>query len=280
MKRQLTILKKELSLIEGALAYTENNVITTSGSFWKDPRGYYYLQTRVNGKNEKKYLGKADSDMVKLHKKNEINRRICESLKVDKRAIEICLHSLTDISPIDIPFSLPSKYAGIDASLVNDAKLDEMIAWANAPYQKNSKDFPNQMITSCDGTRMRSKGECIWYNSLIEEKLLFRNDMLMEFVNLDGKKEVIAPDFVIRCYDGSYIIVEHMGLLLSGKYAFRSTEKIRIYINNGFTLGTDLFITSDDKHGGTDGESIKNLIALIKRRVLKGAPPHVKMMFD
>ena len=279
MHRQIKFLKNELTLIDETLAFIGTD-INGSGCFFRDPRGYYYLQFHANGERKNKYLGKIDSELVIAQKEKLVKQRLSEALQNDRLAIATCLHSLTDISPLDIPYSLPSKYAGIDVDIFQDERMNSLFEWAKEDYPKNNMDYTDQLILSCDGTRMRSKGECLWYNLLYESWLPFRDNMLMEMVNLDGKREWISPDFVLKCYDGSYILIDHMGLLLDSKYAAKNTNRIRVFLNNGYVIGKDLFITSDDKYGGTDSKSMKALLDLIKNRVLQGAPPHVVMMYE
>ena len=280
MKRHIRLLENELAIVNDALDCIDKELISEKGCFVKDPRGYYYLEVRSGGEKKKKYLGKAEAKLVKSHTKNVIGMRYYDALTTDKLALENCLHSLSNISPSEIPASLPLKYAGIDVELVKDRNYLDMIAWANADYQKNPREYPAQEIYARDGSRMRSKGECIWHNLLLEDKLIFRNDMQMKLVNVDGREELIAPDFVIKCYDGSLIIIEHVGLMMTIRYSARFTEKVRLYLNNGFILGKNFFVSCADANGGTDSEAIKEMIKLIKKRVLKGAPPEVVMMFD
>ena len=279
MNRQIRFLKNELTLIDETLALVGTD-IDISGCFRKDKRGYYYLQLHSNGERKNKYLGKIDSESVVAQKEKVVKQQLSEALQNDRLAISTCLQSLTNISPLDIPSSLPPKYAGIDVDIFQDERMKSLFEWAKEDYPKNGMEYPEQVILSCDGTRMRSKGECLWYNLLYGSWLPFRDNMLMEMVNLEGKREWISPDFVLKCYDGSCILIDHMGLLLDSKYAAKNTNRIRIFLNNGYIIGKNLFITSDDKFGGTDSESMKSLLELIKKRVLQGAPPHVVMMFD
>ena len=48
---------------------------------------------------------------------------------------------------------------------------------------------------------MRSKGECIWYNLMLERGILFRYDCAVEIIDQYGNTKTLYPDFLIMCLD-------------------------------------------------------------------------------
>ena len=75
-----------------------------------------------------------------------------------------------------------------------------------------------------------------------------------------------SPDFQIKCPDGSYILIEHAGMLNKYQYALDLAGKLQTYGLNGYILGYTLFVTSDTVDGGIDSHEIERLITLIRAR--------------
>ena len=75
-----------------------------------------------------------------------------------------------------------------------------------------------------------------------------------------------SPDFLIKCPDGSDIIIEHAGMLTLAQYATDLAHKLQIYQLNGYFMGYSLFVTSDDAEGGIDSQEINKIIDCIKLR--------------
>ena len=112
------------------------------------------------------------------------------------------------------------------------------------------------ILAAGEGTRMRSKGECIWYNLLRGRGILFRYDCAVTFVDQYGKQKTWCPDFVILCFDGTIILIEHLGGMGDLSYAMDFGEKSYWYFQEGFILGKNYFVTSDDPDYGTDSQMI------------------------
>ena len=87
----------------------------------------------------------------------------------------------------------------------------------------------------------------------------------MTFTNRLGEKRQFCPDFVIRCLDGTIIIIEHLGRLHDLRYAMNFAEKCNWYIQNGYVLGKNYFVTSDDVNGGTDSRAILKVVEKVER---------------
>ena len=107
---------------------------------------------------------------------------------------------------------------------------------------------------------MRSKGECIYYNMLQEYLLPFVYDCYKEFTGERGETRRFCPDFLIRCLSGRLIIIEHLGRLDDLSYAIDFGKKCYWYIQSGFVLGKNFFVTSDDVYGGTDSRAILEVV--------------------
>ena len=79
------------------------------------------------------------------------------------------------------------------------------------------------------------------------------------------------PDFQILCYDGTLIIIEHLGMLLKNNYAMKNLIKIQDYIRSGFIIGKDLILTSENANGGTDSEMLTEIAEWVADRFYRSA---------
>lgn len=94
---------------------------------------------------------------------------------------------------------------------------------------------------------------------------------LLDLVNEDGTKEARYPDFVIELADGSLLIWEHAGGLGDAGYFDIFCNKLKLYYNNGITLGDNLIVTADKKGGTMNAEVVD---AIIREYIL----PRVKTL--
>ena len=283
MKRQYDYLIKEIDLIDNAINELEKKVFVVNGNFEADDRNgqtYCYLRTGIGKKRHRRYLGTKTAEIAKLYKTNEIKNRLLTSLKEDKGALEMCVDSLSAFSSDELVSQLPKAFKKIKVNDFGDERLKDIFKWAAAPHQKNDKSFPDAKIYAADGQRVRSKGECLWYNLLLEAGIPFVYDVVLELKNEDGLIVRRAPDFIIQCYDGSFLIIEHAGLLSDIKYAESFSKKLKLYLMNGFVLWDNFFITSDDQYGGTDTTAIKRMICIVKERFLNEAPAEIRLLFE
>ena len=251
---------------------------------------YYLIYYKDEDKKATKYLGSPYSIEAKNLLKDCLIEKIHDTLISNKNVLEKNLskyYPLTEESIMslipdrlrDIPQLNPKEDEFIRAVLATENNnafqsqlfSDEykaLIDWANDDYEKNPKPFGDSVIIACDGTRVRSKGECIWYNSLYKEFIPSRYDPVLRLKDENGNTVVKCPDFLIKCLDGTLIIIEHLGMLSNPTYFKDFIEKVQLYQRNGFTLGVNFFVTSDEIHGGTNSLAIENNVKMIKEIVL------------
>ena len=229
---------------------------------------YYY---RVDKKTKKQiYLGKADSkkllNTVQSAYKLALRDMVKHNMKLllsFKREYKDLTESnvMSHLSPCVKDISVPNNYL---------PDMKQLYEWAEEHYKKNSAPFGKKVIRAKDGTRVRSKSECIIYNALLDSGVPFRYDPILTFkrINKYGEIEYIekAPDFQIKCPDGSFILIEHGGLITSADYTEDLVSKVQLYLLNGYIIGYSLFVTGDSVDGGIDSYEINKLISLIKLR--------------
>ena len=119
---------------------------------------------------------------------------------------------------------------------------------------------------AADGTRTRSKGETIFYNTFLDMGVLFRFDCVLVYVDQDGVEHLLYPDFLIKCFDGHLIAIEHLGWYGGLNYGIKFGKKFYYYLQQGFILGKNYFVTSDEKHGGTDSQAIQEIAQLVQKQ--------------
>ena len=135
-------------------------------------------------------------------------------------------------------------------------RLNGKGSWEKTEYDQNISEstgnyFERDVIT-CDGMRVRSKGECIIYDLLKSMNIRFEYERTLYLYNEFGDIIEVHPDFYIECEDGGHIIIEHLGMLGDTKYANTQESKLRMYHLNGYDLGHNLILTSDNSSFGLD----------------------------
>ena len=233
-------------------------------------RKYFLKREWTHGREKKTYLGKAGSPEVVHEKYDQMTGILRNTLQYDKKLMQ-------DFANNYIPFDIPSIEGmtskclhGIQTDFVIDRRMEKLFEWANEPVERNGAEFGDKVIMTKDGTRARSKDECILYDLFDDMNIPNRYDCMMEFDDPWNPGEIIkkAPDFVIPTISGKLILVEHAGLILKPRYAENLKEKIQLYLYNGYVLGDNFFITSGDKDGGINERALQRLVAEISDRIL------------
>lgn len=269
------MIKREICVIEGLIKKTQQEleVIGTLPNAalicqYKSPDNiYYYSQRQNNGKRERQPLGKSDSEIVKQYKKRRFYKEMLKTLKYDLRVLTNTLEKLKDYSPSAIHKKLPSSYKNLPDQCYEDEEYLKMKKWAEEKYERNTFPIPSQPNIARDGRAMRSKGECMWYDDILFEKLPVRVDPILHLTGKSGRTYTLCPDFQFMCPDGSFILVEHFGMLDDDNYAAEKLKRIQQYLDCGYVLGDNLIITSDSANHTTNELMILEAIDKIKKRI-------------
>lgn len=114
-----------------------------------------------------------------------------------------------------------------------------------------------------NGLFVRSKSEVIIANEILNSHIefLYEEPLLLN----DGR--ICLPDFTFESESGDRIIWEHLGMLKLPDYKQRWEEKLKMYEENGYILGEDLYTTEDSEDGGISTPDIINVIEKIKARM-------------
>lgn len=246
-----------------------------------------YSQTSNNGKMTLVPLGKTDAKIVVYFKHRRYLQLKLQVLNADKTAVDRFLKLYKDYSPESIyeklpksykdlpvnsyenngPVNVPDKYKRLPEYIRNDPRFMELVRWASEKYKRNPTEMPPDPNISRDGTPMRSKGECMWYDDILFEGLPVRIEPEIKMRGKSGKWYTFYPDFVFKCFDGTYIYVEHFGMLDDEHYAERKLQRILEYLDCGIVLGDNLIVTSDNAEHHTNERVIVEVLELIMKRM-------------
>lgn len=228
---------------------------------------YYYAQNRINGKQSRNYIGKPESETVKQYKLRRFFRETLKALRFDNELLRKCIKQYIDYSPESIHKKLPSSYKNLPDACYKNEKYEELKKWAAEKYERNSYPLPVNPSIARDGTPMRSKGECMWYDDILFEDIPVRVDPKVTLKGASGKWHTLCPDFLFKCFDGEHLAVEHFGKWDEDEYASKNAKKIQDYLDCGFVLGDNLIVTSDNAQHNTDERMILEALEKIKKRV-------------
>ena len=233
---------------------------------------YFYKSSIVHKQRKQIYLGNADSDKLRTLARSAYKR---ELVNIVRQNIKVLKNASNKFQPIDRA-EIISRLSPCLRSVLFDTSFDTVMKklreWAAADYERNPKAFPDKVIRAKDGTRVRSRAECIIYNLFLEAGIPFHYDPVMHFKmknHYDEVEDVLeCPDFQIKCPDGNFILLEHAGMLSSPQYANDLVRKVQLYQLNGYMIGYSLFVTSDNYDGGIDSSEIDKIVQLIKARFI------------
>ena len=229
---------------------------------------YYVSIKTVDGKQVVDYLGDANSERLKMMARSSYKHELKKLVRHNIKVLQKALKEYRRFGREDVLAKLSPCLHDVMFDTDFDVVMRDLRKWMMEDYNKNPREFPKAKIFAKDGRRVRSRGECIIYNLLLDLGIPFRYDSVIELKrkNKFGDLETYyeSPDFLIRCPDGKEIIIEHAGLLSSSQYAMDLANKLQAYQLNGYMLGQTLFVTSDTVDGGINSQEISILIDRIR----------------
>lgn len=269
------VAKRELRNIDRLISFTEKRLTkykalpekTLVCETKKSTQLYYYLQEKTGKTQRRQYLGKADNKQVLQYKTRRFLRDLLKILRYDKKLLEHLISKYKDYSTEAVHRHLPSSYKNLPDQCYTDQRFETLKAWAAEKYERNPFPLPANPNVARDGTAFRSKGECMWYDNILSEKIPVRVEPLLTLLGKSGTYHTISPDFLFQCADCSFLAVEHFGRWDDDKYAMDNMHKIQKYLDCGFVLGDNLIVTSDNADHNTNELMIIEALEKIRKRV-------------
>ena len=293
----IEIMKKHLALLEHLAEQTSSDLAEYNSISGRTlvcrkagNRGPYYYEQEYRDGIKKLYpIGDSDSETVMSYKRQRFLRDKLSILEKDIKAVRTFLAHYQDYSNEEIDRIMPyayklsncrhllhasmpaflSEFGQLPDVILMDERFEGIALWAAKDYKRNPFPIPPDPNIARDGTPMRSKGECMWYGDILFEGLPVRTDPELELQGKSGQWHKLYPDFQFRCFDGSYILVEHFGSWSDEQYAERCKRKIQEYLDCGFVLGDNLIATSDNYEHRTNELMINEALEKIKDRMFR-----------
>lgn len=239
----------------------------TGALFQGEKNGHTYYKRKYSEKQKRRteYLGSSGNEATKEFVRARFRQAFLVLVRRNIEAIKRFLDEYTPITTQNIYRQLPPIYWEAGGEFYLDRQLEEIKAWAKVNYPRNPAPINNPNI-ACDGTVVRSKGECIWYNCLVAAGLPFRYDCPVKVIDDMGRERIRYVDFLILCCDKTRIGIEHLGLLQDPSYGNDFSTKLREFQRAGFVLGSTLFVTSDFADSTIDGQAIQELVEYLIER--------------
>lgn len=244
-------IKKELAKIEQELALLPEGRIVVSG------QGKYTKWYKVDEEKQYVYLPKhCAAEAEQLAKKKYLQARK-DALMQELTAINFYLRHHTEaISQTDQLFYDP-RYAGLLRATM-EPEAPDILEWANAPYERNTK-YPEKLIhPTMKGDMVRSKSEAFIANSLYQKNIPYRYECALE---LDGI--IYYPDFtILHPRTRKKWIYEHFGIMDNTSYAHNATNKIELYSSHGYIMNANFIATFETAEFPLDSVLVEELIEL------------------
>ena len=206
-------------------------------------------------------MGTADDPHVRAVAEAKYLDRLRRNLEENGALLEKMLKKYRPYGCEDIIGQLPAVYG---RTIIGDVPVRILDApagreWMEAQKHHNPREFASKSF-AVDGTPVRSKNEALIYNIYIGYGVPVRYEDLAVLRDASGRKVEVYTDFSILAADGRILRHEHFGMLDIPQYRERSLEKLALYLDNGYVLWDDLFITVDGPNHSIDTEAVDGMI--------------------
>ncbi len=204
------------------------------------------------------FIGDHNSPEVKAIQHNRFCKEKVKILKKNIAALTKCMEKFSCYTQEAVNNVLPAAYR-MPQTVPNATVRSKK----SAKNSQNSLFFPTKNISiTVDGSKVKSKGEALIYNLLLHYDVDFEYEKRLLLLDENGVQVQFYPDFTIF-NDNDEIYWEHFGMLDDPNYLERQMHKIRIFQNNGITIGDRLIVTSDRYDRSINTEAIGNIIKAV-----------------
>ena len=226
-------------------------------------RQYYYVFDEENDKF--RYLGRESNEDVRRIKEAHFLQLSVRELQHEISIIERVLRLSKSVDYNSINKALKTVYRDSGFSNVSEGS-DAANEWKQSMenYKRTFPPFrPEELIHKTrDGTMVRSLGEALIYNYLLDIGVTFIYELPLR-IRLGSKDSLLLPDFTLLSEIDykTVIFIEHQGMMSDPIYRNRFNEKVYKYWLNNYLPERDVFFTFDSPNGGFDDTPIKNLVS-------------------
>ena len=229
----------------------------------------YYSVTKGQGNDgvrRYRYVGSDSKDTVRFVKELRHLKKSLKILNKDIRLLSLVQSGLEDFGSDAIDKILPGMYRG--ATLIAPSPMDPRLAlWKQKAEARKAADIaangvfhPEELVhPTKDGTMVRSKGEALIYNRLLDLGVTFVYELP---VRIGHRKRY--PDFTLLSEVDfkTEILIEHQGMMDLPAYRDRFRDRVYDYLCAGYISCVNIFYTFDGVNGSTDTETIVDIVNL------------------
>lgn len=217
-------------------------------------RGKYYKWYKVDN-NKSEYLPKSKRQLAEKLAVRKYLLLLKKDLIQERKAIQFYLkHHHSDAGESEQLLENPAYQELLNPYFKPISQ--ELIDWANAPYEKNSS-YPEQLIhKTASGNIVRSKSEAIIDLFLYTNKIPFRYECPLQL-----GQTTIHPEFTIRHpKTGEIFYWEHFGMMDDPLYCKKFYYRIKLYISHGIFPSIKLITTFETKNNPLTTEMVERII--------------------
>lgn len=256
LERRYNIEKRRRNMLQG---YEKKRLKLNKDKYGN---GYYLIYNP--GEQSYRYLGKDNHPEVLKIKEAHYLSRSARELEREAKLIRSILKESRSICYEDINASLHKVYrdAPVPGKLPTNEKARE---WKQKMenYKASFEPYrPEELIHKTrDGTLVRSLGEALIYNHLLELGVTFVYELPLR-IHVGSKSGLLLPDFTILtdAETEQVIYIEHQGKMNDPKYRNKFNETVYKYWSNGYLPERDVYFTFNLPNGGFDDTPIGNII--------------------
>lgn len=237
---------------EGFLNYQERN-----GKLFY----YQMVQDKRNGRRKKTYIKRKDILLAKRLAQKSYYAQVEDVAEKNKAELERFIRRY-DADGINEAYEMMSDVKQALILPILGSKEYALGKWKEQKGTNTASHPELRIYETHQGELVRSKSEVIIANALFQKKdeLLYVYEAELA-LNVGVKKVIFHPDFkVLNIRTGRIVYWEHFGMLDNPYYASDFTNKINTYINSGYILGKDLFISVETSEIPLDTRSVKRII--------------------
>lgn len=240
--RRKQYLEKLCSKLEARINAAPPGSLVINQKKRTDAAGFY----QVLPGRKRVYLNAGNQKLIRQLAQKEYDRKALAAARRELRQLE-AMHEYIASEKVEDALLLcrPEKQAFIRPLVETDQAFRER--WLSQkyianPYAPEEKIFPTER-----GDRVRSKSEGQQADYLFHHDYAYLYEKQVEL--WDGQRKVFRyPDFtILDPVTRTEVIFEHFGMADDENYLRNNMEKLRLYLNNGYTIGQNLLFTFETR---------------------------------
>ena len=261
VRSQYALQSKRLAQLEG--------YVSRKLKVRKHPNGTAYYSVLEPGSKKYKYLGKECDEEVSRIKEAHLLQLSVKELEREIQLVEKTLKLSRNIGYEQINKRLSPVYR--NSMLSEPSGFSDVARKWKKKMEEYKSTFPpykpeDLIHRTRDGTYVRSKGEALIYNYLLDIGITFVYELPLK-IKVGNRDSLILPDFTILSEIDykSVIFIEHQGMMDSSVYRDKFNNSVYKYWINGYLPERDVFFTFDLPNGGFDDTAVRNIIHSVVR---------------